>query len=101
MKKISDSLFLFLDGKKTKTISRYCPSKKACALRNFVCNQTNEMKHLFHSSVDKRYIEENPGTPTPLYSFVNVSTLRQVLEKGDVKRTLVMCFLRVQVSVLM
>ncbi len=51
----------------------YCPSKKACALRNFVCNQPNEMEHLFRSSVETRCIEENPGTPTPLYSFVNVS----------------------------
>jgi hypothetical protein len=59
------------------------------------------MKHLFLSSVEKRYIEENPGNPTPSYSFLNVSTLRQVLENGDVKKTLVMCFPRVQVSVLM
>ncbi len=58
---------------KPKTISLYCPFKKACSLPIFVFNQPNEMKHLFPSSVEKRNIEENPGTPTPLYSFVNVS----------------------------
>jgi hypothetical protein len=62
---------------------------------------TNQMRHLFLLIIEKRNIEENPGTPTPpLYSFVNVSTLRQVLERGDVIKTIVMCFPRVQVSVL-
>jgi hypothetical protein len=50
------------------------------------------MRHLFLSTIEKRNIEENPGTPTLFKFFCKCVTLRQVLEKGDVKKTLVMCF---------
>ncbi len=76
--------------KHKKTLSRYCPFKKASALRGFVYNQfiTNQMRHLFLSIIEKRNIEENPGTQTPLYSFVNVSHWYRCWKKVMWKRPL-------------